>query len=168
LNFTIKSNLKKIAHVLLEDASDTIKNTNDTDKAIICLNLVLGQLQNVTNYNSFSSVQTALVFIDDTIQALKDHDTSNALLRLNLANQELGIGNNFKIMPLNTNIKNSTIAVQWQIQRIPPSNFLTYADPTFDYSIDYPHDWRILRFQSQPDTTAIWSKIVTVLIICCK
>ena len=71
-------------------------------------------------------------------------------------------------MGMSCSVSASTIAVQSQIQRIPPSNFLTYADPTFGYSIDYPHDWRILRFQSQPDTTAIWSKIVTVLIICCK
>ena len=56
-----KGDTIKTAQVLLEDANDTIKNTNDTDKAITYSNLALEQLRNVTNYNNSVSDQTASV-----------------------------------------------------------------------------------------------------------
>lgn len=40
-----KGDTIKTAQVLLEDANDTIKNTNDTDKGITYLNLALEQLK---------------------------------------------------------------------------------------------------------------------------
>jgi hypothetical protein len=71
--------------VLVDDAIQALKN-NDSNKAVIHLNILNQQLSVLGNS---SSVQSVKVLVDDTNEALKNGDINKAILHLNLINQQL-------------------------------------------------------------------------------
>jgi hypothetical protein len=73
-----QTNPSNITKVLVEDAVQALKS-NDTDKALIRLNLAHQQLAEHGNSNN------SKLLIDNAIGALRNADTANALVELELA-----------------------------------------------------------------------------------
>jgi asparagine N-glycosylation enzyme membrane subunit Stt3 len=73
-----QTNPSNLTKVLVEDAVQALKS-NDTDKALIRLNLAHQQLAELGNSNN------SKLLIDNAIGALRNADTANALVELELA-----------------------------------------------------------------------------------
>ena len=66
------------------------------------------------------------MLLEDAIQSLQNNDTSKALIRLNLADQQLGASPN----PSKQITANAT-------------TFLKYENSTYGIKMQYPSDWRV-------------------------
>lgn len=124
---------ESVIKVLIDDAIQALQNGNTT-KTLENLHVIV-QMISQGNKNS-SYLQASELLINDAIDAVNKNNTSRASLYLNLTGQQFDT-QNFDDQSVQLAIHEN-------------QDLLTYNNPVFGISIQYPRDWSIRQYEYNP------------------